>query len=348
MTISSLSKKERYLLAATGQEVDCPPVWIMRQAGRYDPQYLALREHYSFRDLCTNPEACAQASLLPLKTLNVDVLIVFNDILIPLEAMGLSVEFPDTGPVIANPPRTELDLERFAAARFDRPPVTTCIQRIRQEAGGQVPVIGFAGAPFTLASYAVEGKMSRDQRWIKQMMFGEPALLHEILERVTATAAAYLVAQIEQGGADGVQIFESQACAVAASEYEEFAASYQRKLIARVKAACPDTPITLYAKGSAPVLASMAASGANVVSIDWTHKLADARREVGGEVALQGNLDPGALFVGECVDSAVERMLDGFDWRRGYIANLGHGITPQASVAAARKFVDAVQRLQAH
>ena len=345
--MSTISKKERYLLAVRGEEVDCPPAWIMRQAGRYDPGYQALRERYSFRDLCTIPEACAAASILPLRKLDVDVLIVFNDILIPLEAMGLRVEFPDSGPVIGNPPRRESDLDNFTAAQFDQPAVTACIRQLKVEAGEQVPVIGFAGAPFTLVSYAVEGKMSRNLDAIKQLMFGEPALLHEMLERVTSTAAAYLVAQIEQGGADGVQIFESQASTVAPAEYEVFAAAYQRKLIARVRAACPETPITLYAKGSAPVLKSMAASGADVVSIDWTHTLANAREIVGPDVTLQGNMDPGALLVPDSVEAVVRQMVEGFDWRRGFIANLGHGITPLAKVEGARNYVSAIHALGA-
>ncbi|MGI8904901.1 MAG: uroporphyrinogen decarboxylase [Candidatus Sumerlaeaceae bacterium] len=343
--MSSTSKKERYLLAVRGQEVDCPPAWIMRQAGRYDPQYLALRERFTFRELCTNPDACAAASVLPLRTLDVDVLIVFNDILIPLEAMGLQVDFPDSGPVISNPLRSEHDLERFRAARFDVPAVAACIRRVKEAAGDQVPVIGFAGAPFTLVSYAVEGKMSRNQQTIKKLLFSEPALLHEMLERTTATAANYLVAQIEQGGADGVQIFESQACTIGPAEYEEFAAAYQRKLIARVKAACPEIPVTLYAKGSAAVLPLMAQSGADVVSIDWTHSLADARQQIGDAVALQGNLDPGVLMVPDAVEKAVTAMVDGFDWRRGFVANLGHGIIPQARVDAARRFVAAIHAL---
>lgn len=317
----------------------------MRQAGRYDPQYLALRGRYTFRDLCTVPDACAAVSLLPLSTLDVDVLIVFNDILIPLEAMGLSVEFPDSGPVIPNPLRSEPDLQRFRPSDFPSPPVVTCIQRIKQHAGEQVPVIGFAGAPFTLASYAVEGKMTRCQHIIKEMLFSEPGLLHEILQRTTATAANYLLAQVEQGGADGLQIFESQALTLAPHDYETFAAQYQRKVIARVKDACPDVPITLYARGSAAILQSMAVTGANVISIDWTHSLPHARRDIGNNIALQGNLDPSVLLAPEAVEDAVDAMLAGFDWRHGYIANLGHGITPEAKVEAARRFIKAIHAL---
>lgn len=344
MTVQALSKKERYLLAARGAETDFPPVWIMRQAGRYDPKYMALREQYSFLDLCHNADACTAASILPLTNLDVDALIIFNDILIPLQEMGLQVDFPETGPCIANPPRTEDALDRFNITTFLTPDVAVNIRQLKKLAGPDVPVIGFAGAPFTLVSYAVEGRMSRNQHHIKQLMYSEPALMEEMLARVTETAAAYLVAQVEQGGADAVQIFESQASAVAPAEYEQFAARWHRKLIEKFKAACPETPITLYARGSAAILQSLAASGADVISIDWNHTLADARTVVDTQ-ALQGNLDPGMLLVPGAVPGAVQRMVDGFDWRRGYIANLGHGIFPQCTVEGARKFVRAVHNL---
>lgn len=346
MTLQDLTKKERYLLAARGEETDHPPVWIMRQAGRYDPKYMALRERYTFRDLCLDPEACAAASIIPLTNLDVDALIIFNDILIPLEAMGLTVEFPDSGPTIPNPPRTEADLDRFTVARFDHPPVAANIRALRELSGPDVPIFGFAGCPFTLVSYAVEGRMSRNQHHIRQVMYENPALMEEMLDRVTQTAADYLVAQVEQGGADCVQIFESQAGMLGPTEYELFAAPWQKRLISLFKAACPDTPVTLYAKGSAAIAESMAASGADVVSIDWTHSLANARERV-GNCALQGNLDPGVLLVPEAVPAAVQRMVDGFDWRHGYIANLGHGIFPQCTVDGARAFVQAVHNLPA-
>jgi len=345
VNVSAISRRERYLLAAAGEEVDRPPVWIMRQAGRYDPQYLKLRERYSFRDLCFNAEACAAASILPLHTLGVDVLIIFNDILIPLEAMGLEVQFPDSGPVITNPLRGEADLTRFASATFDNPHVARNIRALQEAAGPEVPILGFAGCPFTLLSYAVEGRMSRNQHYIKELLYGNPALVHQMLERLTVTVTNYLVAQIEAGGAAGVQLFESQAPVLPLAEYAEFAAAYQQRVIAAVKSQCPETPITLYARGSAGILPQMVAAGADVVSTDWSHTLADARAAAGPGVTLQGNLDPTVLLVPDAVDARVEAMLDGFDWRRGYVANLGHGIIPQAKVEGAQKFVQAIQRL---
>lgn len=343
MAIAALNKRERYLLAAAGEAVDHPPVWIMRQAGRYMPQYMAMREKYTFMEMCYRPEVAAAASLLPLELLDVDILIIFNDILIPLEAMGLPVDFSTGGPVIARPVRSEEDLDRFLPARFSHPPVARSIQLLKKQAGPDVPVLGFCGAPFTLAAYAVEGRMSKSQHQIKEMMFRAPDLLHELLRRITETAADYLVAQIADGGADGVQIFESHSNILSLPDYAEFAESYQADLIARVRHACPGVPIHLYARGCGPLIESMAATGASVLGIDWTVTLADARRRT--PLPLQGNLDPCVTLVPEAVERELEKSLHGFDWRQGWIANLGHGIIPQARVEAARRFVECVHSL---
>jgi uroporphyrinogen decarboxylase len=344
VTLTALSKLERYRLAVAGEEVDHPPAWIMRQAGRYMPEYQALRRQYSFAELCHNPEAAAQASYLPLTILDVDVLIIFNDILTPLEEMGIKVEFPDGGPQILNPARTEEDVARLRPASFHKPPVAHSIRRLRELAGHDVPIIGFCGSPFTLACYAVEGRMSKTQEHIKRLRFESANVLHALLDRLTETAANYLIAQIDDGGADAVQIFESWGGTLAAPhDYEEFAALYQRRLINKVRAACPDTPIHLYVKGCTPFLDSMARSGANVLGIDWNTPLSMARERT--TLALQGNLDPMAMLVPDCIEDQVAHMVEGFDWRRGWIANLGHGITPQGTVEAARRFVQAIHAL---
>ncbi|MCB2154387.1 uroporphyrinogen decarboxylase [bacterium] len=345
MSITALSKKERYLLTVAQKETDRPPIWLMRQAGRYMPEYMALKEKYTFREFCLNPEVAAAATLLPLQILDIDIQIIFNDILIPLEEMGLKVEFPGGGPQISPPIRGAEDLDRFNVATFSDPPVAHSIRLLKSKTG-DTPVLGFCGAPFTLATYAVEGKMSKSQHHIKELRFGAPEVLHEMLERITQTAANYLISQIDEGHADGVQIFESWGGILALPhDYEEFAASYQRKLIAIVKKACPDTPIHLFVKGSNGVLESMAETGAQVLSIDWTTPLADARRRV--SKTLQGNLDPIVLHTPDAIDAAVEHMLDEFDWKKGWIANLGHGILPQAKVEGAKRYVQAIQALAA-
>ncbi|MBI5154200.1 uroporphyrinogen decarboxylase [Candidatus Poribacteria bacterium] len=344
MTTTTLSKTERYRLTVAGEETDRPPVWIMRQAGRYMPEYMKLRDCYSFREMCLNPEASVAATLLPLELLDIDILIIFNDILIPLEAMGVPVDFPGGGPVIGKPVAGAEDLEWFQAAAFSDPPVSQALRLLKTRTSSLTPVLGFAGAPFTLAAYAVEGKMSKNQHQIKELMFRDPKTLHEILNRITETAANYLISQIDEGQADGVQLFESWGGILAPpGHYEEFAAQYQRRLIRRVRETCPGTPIHLYVKGCGPFLEAMAESGADVISIDWTVSLSEARRRV--KQTLQGNLDPAAVHVAECVERETMRMLEGFDWRRGWIANLGHGIQPQATMEGARAFVGAVQRL---
>lgn len=342
MSATAISRLERYLLTIQGRETDRPPIWIMRQAGRYMPEYMALRSQYSFRDFCLNPEVSAHATLLPLQMLDVDVLIIFNDILIPLEAMGLQVEFPEGGPRIVNPVRSTEDLDRFHAATFQAPAVARSIRLVHERAGAEVPVLGFCGAPFTLAAYAVEGRMSRNHHQIMRVIHEDPALAHEILARIADTAADYLIAQVRDGGADGVQIFESWASLLAMPHhYEEFAAAWQRRVIERFRRACPDTPVHLYARGTAGKVASMEQTGADVLSIDWSLSLAEARKQTNR--TLQGNLDPLVLVSEPAVDRAVEKMLEGFDGRRGWIANLGHGITPEANVAAARRMVEAVR-----
>ena len=343
MAIAALTKRERYLLAAAGEAVDHPPVWIMRQAGRYMPQYMAMRENHTFMEMCCKPEVAAAVSLLPLELLDVDILIIFNDILIPLEAMGLEVDFSTGGPVIARPVRTEADLDRFRTARFSLPPVARSIQLLKKQAGPDVPVLGFCGAPFTLATYAVEGRMSKSQHQIKEMMFHAPDVLHEMLQRITETAADYLIAQIADGGADGVQIFESHSNILSPLDYVEFAEPYQAALIARVRRDCPGVPIHLYARGCGPLIEYMAATGASVLSIDWTVSLAEARRRT--PLPLQGNLDPCVMLVPEAVERELVKCLQGFDWTRGWIANLGHGIIPQARMEAARRFVECVHNL---
>lgn len=344
MPLGTISKTERYHLTVRQEETDRPPIWIMRQAGRYMPEYMALRKQHSFLDFCHKPDVSARATILALEILDIDIMIVFNDILVPLQDMGLSIDFPNGGPVIANPIRTVADLDRFPAATFDNPSVAQSLRMIKTQAGTDVPVLGFCGAPYTLALYAIEGAVTRNHDAIKRMMFETPDLLHEVLSRLATTAANYLIAQVEQGGADGVQVFESWGSDLAMNEdYEEFAAHYQREVIARFRRACPGVPLHLFVRGSAGKIASMQATGADVLGIDWSLSLADARAQT--PLPLQGNLDPAAMLVTEMVPAAFHRMITGFDWRRGWIANLGHGITPQGNVNAARAFVQCVQSL---
>ena len=283
--------------------------------------------------------------MLPLRLLDADILIIFNDILIPLEEMGLRVEFPEGGPTITNPVRSEADLKHFRAVpSFADPPVARSLRRLRERAGPDVPVLGFCGSPFTLALYASEGKVSRNHQYLKRLMYTNPAVLHEMLDRIADTAAGYLIAQVEKGGAHGVQVFESWGGSLPVpSLYEEFAAQYQRKVIQKFKAACPETPVHLFVRWSSGKMESMDKSGADVLSVDWSITLAEARQATG--LALQGNLDSMVMMAPEAVEREVRRMVEGFDWRRGWIANLGHGITPEGKPEAAKKFVECIHNL---
>jgi uroporphyrinogen decarboxylase len=339
-----LSRHERFHLTVRGEETDRPPIWIMRQAGRYMPEYRAIRAQHGFRDFCLKPEVAAAATLLPMQLLDIDIFIIFNDILIPLEAMGLEVEFPEGGPRITHPIRERNDLDRFHAATFSNPVVAESIRLVVERSGKCAPILGFCGAPFTLASYAVEGKMSKDQGQIRHMMASDPALLHEVLARLAETAANYLIAQVADGGADGVQVFESWGSILPMPHlYEEFGTRYQKLVIDKFKAACPGVPVILYVRGSSGKISAMEATGADILGVDQYTDMAAARRET--TRCLQGNLDPIYMTVPSATEAAVARMLDGFDWRRGWIANLGHGITPDGSVEAVKTYVRCIKEL---
>ncbi|MBI1290996.1 uroporphyrinogen decarboxylase [bacterium] len=339
-----LSRHERFHLTVRGEETDRPPIWIMRQAGRYMPEYRAIRAQHGFLDFCLKPEVAAAATLLPMELLDIDLFIIFNDILIPLQAMGLEVEFPEGGPKILRPVRSRDDLERFRTATFSNPVVAESIRLVAERSRKAAPILGFCGAPFTLATYAVEGKMSKDQGEIRRLMAEDPALLHELLDRLAETAANYLIAQVADGGADGVQVFESWGSILPMPHlYEEFGARYQQRVIARFKAACPGVPVILYVRGSAGKIAAMESTGADILGLDQYTDMGEARRLTNR--CLQGNLDPIFMTVPEATEAAVERMLEGFDWRRGWIANLGHGITPNGSVEAVKTYVRCIQQL---
>lgn len=346
MSFSTLSKRERFLRAAKGLEVDRPPVWIMRQAGRYMPQYMEIRKTHSFKDLCFNAEVCTRASLLPQDLLGVDALIIFNDILIPLEAMGLPVEFPDHGgPQILITPRDEARAEKFLPHQFQNPAVCANLRMLRERAHPETAILGFAGAPLTLLGYAVEGKMTKNLDHLKRLLLQNPTLAHTMLGRLVETVSSYLITQVQDGGADAVQLFESLAYAFSPGDLEEFALPYEKAVIERFRAACPGVPVINFSRGGADVLAYQSASGADVLSVEWTFRLSEARARTPQHQALQGNLDPMVLLVPERVEDQTLKMLEDFDYKRGFIANLGHGITPEAQVSAARKFVEVIQGL---
>lgn len=339
---SSSSKKHIFLQAARGERPERVPVWIMRQAGRYLPGYRRMRERFSFLQLAKTPELAAQVSIEPLDAVDVDAVIVFSDILIVAEAMGVSLEINDDGPKLEKP---VIDGKSVAALRdFDPCCETTfvgdAIRAITNAAGPNVPVIGFAAAPWTLACYLVEGKTRGDLANIKRMMYTEPALLHALLEKIADVTSRYLRMQLEAGAA-AVQIFDTWAGELSAHDYEIFELRATQKLIVDIHAGA--APVILYAKNGAHLLPALARTGATVLSVDWRTDLAESRQKIGTRIALQGNIDPAMLLSSEDNIQFAVREAISKTQGIGHVLNLGHGILPMTPVENAQAFVRAVR-----
>jgi uroporphyrinogen decarboxylase len=332
------------LLRALAREpTDYTPIWLMRQAGRYLPEYNATRARAgSFLALAKTPELCAEVALQPLERFALDAAILFSDILTIPDAMGLGLSFGEgEGPRFACPLRDE------AAIRALGPPdptvelryVLDAVRATRKALAERVPLIGFSGSPFTLACYMVEGSGSEDWRKIKTMLHARPELLHRILEVNTRAVTDYLNAQIE-AGAQAVMIFDTWGGTLAHDEYEPFSLAYSRRVLGSVKGA----PTILFTKGGTPWLREMMASGADAISLDWNADPHEARKISAGRVALQGNLDPAALFAPpERVREAARRVIDAFGTAPGHVFNLGHGIAPQTPIESVVVLIEEVR-----
>jgi uroporphyrinogen decarboxylase len=328
---------DRLLRACRRQPVDRTPVWMMRQAGRYMKEYRDIRAKVSFLELCKNSDLAAEVSLQPYRVLGVDAVIFFSDILIPVEAMGLEVALTDKGPELANPIRQHSDIDRL---RIPDPAtevafVGSIIKKLRQELQNEVPLIGFAGAPWTLASYMIEGGGSKSFAEIKTLAYREPRVLHALLDKLASTVSSYLLFQIESG-AQVIQLFDTWAGELNRSDYEEFALPYTQRIF---QAIGTRVPRILYLNGCSAILESIADSGADVISIDWRISIAEAKQRVGDRVALQGNLDPCVLLGPEDrIFAKTKEILDQAG-PAGHILNLGHGILPPTPVENARSFI---------
>jgi uroporphyrinogen decarboxylase len=343
---------DRLIRACRRQEVDRAPVWMMRQAGRYMPEYRALRAKYDFMTMCKTPELAAEVSLQPYEILGVDAVIMFSDILVPVEAMGMKLDIVESkGPVLEDPIRAESQVEKLIIPDpvETMPFVMETIRLLRKRLDTSAPLIGFAGAPFTLASYMVEGGGTRNYAEIKRMMYREPMTTHRLLDKLAETIILYVNAQIE-AGAQVVQLFDTWAGELSAADYEEFALPYERKVFERIHRdhsgrgpAGSNVPAILYVNGCSHILEKMVESGADVLSIDWRIDLAEARRRVGDRVALQGNLDPCELLgTPETIAESVKEILKK-GGGLGHIVNLGHGILPMVPVENARAFIEAAK-----
>lgn len=329
-----------YLLrAARGEVLDRPPVWMMRQAGRYMKAYRDLRDKYpSFRDRSENPELAIEISLQPFRAFQPDGVILFSDILTPLPGIGIPFDIIESrGPVIDPPIRTQEQIDKLHPLEpaESLPFIREILQTLRQEVGNRATVLGFVGAPWTLAAYAIEGKSSKDYAVIKRMAFSEPGMLHQFLGKLADAIATYVRYQIDCG-AQVVQMFDSWAGQLSPQDYEQFALPYHQQVVKQVKATHPDTPLILYINGSAGILEYMAQSGVDIVSVDWTVDMAKARQRLGSIVGVQGNMDPCALFGSK--EFIRDRIFDTIRkaGNRGHILNLGHGVlpsTPEENVA---------------
>ncbi|HEX5611688.1 MAG TPA: uroporphyrinogen decarboxylase [Burkholderiales bacterium] len=354
----STLQNDTLLRALARQPTPYTPIWLMRQAGRYLPEYNATRERAgSFLALAKTPALACEVTLQPLERFALDAAILFSDILTIPDAMGLGLRFTaGEGPRFEHPLRDEQSVARLAAPdpSVELRYVMDAVREIRRALGGRVPLIGFSGSPYTLACYMVEGGGSDDFRHLKSMLYARPDLLHRILEVNARAVTDYLNAQVE-AGAQVLMLFDTWGGNLTASGFQEFSLAYTRRVVASLKRESEGrrVPVILFTRGGGQWLESMAGCGCDALGIDWMTDLAQARSRVGMDVALQGNLDPTVLLAPpEAVRREARRVLDGFGSAPGHIFNLGHGITPQASIDAVSALVDEVRaysrRLRGH
>jgi uroporphyrinogen decarboxylase len=338
-----MTSRERFLAACACQPLDRPPIWVMRQAGRYLPEYRQLKAKSSFLDMVRTPELATEVTLQPLRRFALDAAILFSDILVIPEALGQGYHFRDEGG-IAMEYRLETRAQVEALAPAEAVPgrlryVSSALMLIKKELGGSRALLGFGGSPWTLATYMVEGGSSEDFERIKQLFYTERATFDALLEKITTALIGYFQMQID-AGADAIQIFDSWGGIIAGPDYEAASLRWIRYI---VNALPKDFPVILYAKGTAPQITDQAFTGIRVLSVDWTHDLAIVRRTLPGNVAVQGNLDPVLLNTSpDIVRHETSRLLESMRGTAGHIFNLGHGIMPQAKIECMQALVDTV------
>ena len=332
----------RFLKAARCCNSGRPPVWLMRQAGRYLPEYQEIKQKHSFVEMCSDPDLAFEVSMQPYRRFGLDAVVVFYDILFLAEAMGAPLEY-NPGPKFLEPLRTAEAINSLADPdpAGHTAPVLETLARLRSELPPEVAVLGFAGAPFTMAAYLVEGNFHRSGEWIKRLMNEAPDLLHSLLEKLARATGSYLGAQL-QAGADTVQLFDTWAGLLGRDDYRRFAQPYQEAVFDSI--ADSGAPSILYVNGGSHLLEEMSSSGAGVLSIDWRTSLREAREFLGKEIGLQGNLDPSILFGDPAeVSGKANQVLDEMAGDGGFIFNLGHGVLPGTPVESVRALVEAVQ-----
>ena len=337
---------DTFLKACRGEKVDYTPVWLMRQAGRYLKEYQEVRAKVDFLTLCKTPELATKVTLQPVDILGVDAAILFSDILIPVEAMGMHLEFSDKkGPILGEPVRNKSGVDKLLIPDTEdsMPFVLETIRMLRRELADKVPLIGFSGAPYTLATYIIEGGSSKNFVNTKKMMYQNPGLFQGLMEKITATVIDYLSAQI-RAGAQAVQIFDSWGGNLSPFDYESAVFPHVKKAIKALKKF--DVPVIFFVNDCAGLLDLVKKAGADVVGIDWRVDIYKAVKALGKKVTVQGNLDPCVLFgTQEHIEERVQDILNKAETARGHIFNLGHGILPETPTENAIAMVEAVHRL---
>lgn len=329
---SSAMEDHPFLKACRREPTDYTPIWLMRQAGRYMEEYRSLRKRYSFLEMCKNPRLSAEVTLLPLKKFKLDAAIIFSDILIPLEPMGIKLEFTKKeGPILPFPIR---EIKQITKLRVFKPEeevsfLLEAIRIVRKELDGKVPLIGFSGAPFTLASYLIEGGHSNHYTLTKGMMFENPAAWQKLMEKISEVLILTLNAQI-QAGAQVIQLFDSWVGCLSPEDYERYVLPFSKKVIRGI---LRGTPLIHFATNSATLLELMKRAGGDVIGIDWRIDLKKAWKQLGYDIAIQGNLDPVVLLGStSLIRKKVKKILDRAEGRPGHIFNLGHGVLPNTPV----------------
>jgi uroporphyrinogen decarboxylase len=348
-------QNDRLLRALRREPLDRTPVWFMRQAGRYLPEYRATREKAGdFMSLCRNPELCCEVTLQPIERFDLDAAILFSDILTVPDAMGLGLSFAEgEGPRFARPIRDPREIAQLAVPDPNQELryVMDAVATIKGALGDRIPLIGFAGSPWTLATYMIEGGSSKDFARAKALMYDQPDAMEALLAKLSAATSLYLQAQIEHG-ADAVMIFDTWGGALTPETYLNYSLEPMAKIVTHLKRVAPTVPVVLFTKGGGQHLEKMVETGCDGLGLDWTSDLAQARARVGAQVALQGNLDPAVLYASpERIRLEVARVLQAYGNGSGHVFNLGHGITPgvnpehaAAMVAAVREFSPAYHR----
>jgi len=338
---------DTFLKACRGEKTDYTPVWIMRQAGRYLPQYHEVRSKGTFLELCKTPERAAEVTIQPVDFLGVDAAILFSDILVPLEKMGAPLEFQEKrGPIFPSPIRDQAAVDGLSIPdpEDDLGYVMDTIRILRRELAGKVPLIGFSGAPFTLATYLIEGGSSKNYYQTKRMMYEAPELYGQLLDKITECTIIYLQGQAA-AGAQALQIFDSWVGVLAPRDFRDFALPYVKRIISALRRTT-DIPLIYFANNGSTLLDQTVTCGADVLGFDWRITLDEVVRKVGQRVAIQGNMDPIALFLPEeKLTERIQNILDQAKGAKGHIFNLGHGIIPETDPQKAKFLVETVHRL---